>query len=122
MTVAVKPESLRPSDDKEAGGVKADHGKTRYELVPPEGIEAVAYILSFGAAKYGDRNWEKGMAWSRPFGACLRHLYAWWSGEDKDPDTGKSHLWHAACNVFFLLAYERRGIGRDDRNKISGQS
>lgn len=118
MNAAVRLESLRPNDDKAAGGVKADLGKVRYELVPPEGIEAVAHILGFGAAKYGERNWEKGMDWSRPFGACLRHLYAWWSGEDKDADTGKSHLWHAACNIFFLLVYEKRGIGRDDRHKL----
>lgn len=113
-------ESLRPGDDPNAGGVKADAGKPRLELIPPEGITAVATILTFGAEKYGARNWEKGMDWSRPFGACLRHLYAWWAGEDRDPDTGKSHLWHAACNVFFLLVYEQRGIGKDDRHKSSG--
>jgi hypothetical protein len=108
-------ETLRPGDDPVNKGVKFDNGKTRFELVPPEGPAAVAAILTLGAAKYGDRNWEAGMDWSRPYGAMLRHLNAWWAGEDRDPDTGKSHLWHAACNLFFLIAYEQRRAGNDDR-------
>ena len=71
-------ESLRATDDPNKQGVKFDDGKTRYDLVPVELTEAVALILGDGAKKYGDRNWEKGMAWSRPFGALLRHLFAWW--------------------------------------------
>lgn len=109
-------ESLRPGDDPGKKGVKFDAGKTRHDLVPPEGVTAIADILGIGAAKYGDRNWEQGMDWSRPFGACLRHLYSWWGGEDRDPDTGRSHLWHAACNIFFLIAYEKRKVGKDDRS------
>ena len=109
-------EQLRPDDDLDSqAGVKFDLGKTRYELIPVEGVEAVACILGIGAAKYADRNWEQGMAWSRPYAACLRHLFAWWNGEDKDRDTGKSHLWHAATNIFFLITYERRKKGEDDR-------
>jgi hypothetical protein len=65
----------------------------------------------------GDRNWEHGMKWSRVYGALLRHLTAWWGGEDKDPETGRSHLWHVACCVTFLLTYEMRGAGEDDRWK-----
>lgn len=108
-------EKLREGDDPATGGVKFDAGKLRLDLVPVEGVRAVADILSVGAAKYGDRNWEQGMDWSRPYGACLRHLFAWWGGEKADPDSGRSHLWHAACNLFFLIAYEARGKGKDDR-------
>jgi len=111
-------ESLRPGDDINTGGVKFDEGKTPYSLLPPEGPKAVATILAYGAKKYAARNWEQGMDWSRPFDALQRHLWAWWSGEKNDPDTGYSHLWHAATNLFFLLTYEIRGIGRDDRPSI----
>ena len=41
-------------------GVKHDSGKLRMDLVPPEAIKAMADVLTSGAAKYGDRNWEKG--------------------------------------------------------------
>ena len=97
-------------------GRKNDSEKTvRPELIPPELIEATGTILAFGAKKYADRNWEKGMNWSRVFGALMRHLWAWWKKEESDPETGYSHLWHAACCLSFLIAYEQRTIGTDDR-------
>ena len=96
-------------------GVKSDEGKLPYELLAPEYMEATASVLQFGANKYGPRNWELGMAWSRPFGALMRHMWAWWGGEKADPETGMSHLWHAACCIMFLIAYEERQIGNDDR-------
>ena len=97
-------------------GVKFDVGKTRYELLPPEFLESVAQILTFGAQKYADRNWERGMDWSRAYGALMRHMWAWWGGEDLDKETGKSHLWHAGCELAFLIAWEARGMTQfDDR-------
>ena len=98
-------------------GRKDDQGKVRLELLPPEFLMAVGEILTFGAQKYADRNWERGMNWSRVFGALMRHLWAWWRGDPCDPETGKSHLWHAGCCVAFLIAYEQRGVGNDDRPK-----
>lgn len=99
-------------------GVKADQGKARYDLIPPEYLQGCAEILTFGAEKYAPRNWELGMDWGRVYGALQRHLWAWWGGQDNDPETGKSHLWHAACCLAFLMAYEQRGIGTDTRNKL----
>ena len=96
-------------------GVKHDQGKLPYHLIPPELLSSVADILDFGAKKYAARNWEAGMDWSRVFGALQRHLWAWWGGEKQDPETGKSHLWHAGCCIAFLIAYEIRGVGKDDR-------
>lgn len=103
------------NQDLSTGGVKHDIGKPRYELIAPEFLHGLAEILEFGARKYDDRNWEKGMAWGRPFGALQRHLWAWWNGEEIDAETGKSHLHHAACCLMFLSAYEARGIGEDNR-------
>lgn len=100
-------------------GRKDDRGKAPYHLLAPEMLDATARVLSFGADKYAPRNWEKGMDWSRPFSALMRHMWAWWKGEKNDPETGFSHLWHAACCVMFLIAYEEREIGTDDRpNKV----
>ncbi len=96
-------------------GQKFDTDKLRYELLPPELLEETARVLTFGAAKYADRNWELGMMWSRPFSALMRHMWAWWRGENTDPETGYSHLAHAACCIAFLVAYERRGSGTDNR-------
>ena len=96
-------------------GRKDDAGKPRHELIPPEAVEALADVLTFGATKYGDRNWERGMAWSRVYGAAMRHAWAWWRGEKADPETGLSHLKHLLCCVAFLVAFEERGAGSDDR-------
>jgi hypothetical protein len=102
---------------KPLGGVKFDGDKARYDLIPPEVEEALAQVLTYGAAKYSERNWEKGMRWGRPYAAMRRHMGAWWAGEHNDPETGFSHLWHAACCIAFLVAFEARGTGEDDRPK-----
>jgi len=86
-------------------GVKYDGDKLRTDLIPPECIEAIAYIYTFGAKKYDDNNWRKGMKFSRVYGAILRHLLAWYGGEDNDKETGKSHTWHAAWGCITLVYY-----------------
>jgi len=96
-------------------GKKHDDGKLRFDLIPPEAELALATVMTIGAAEYGEENWSKGMDWSRVYAATRRHLYSWWTGEEKDPKTGLSHLWHALTNVAFLVAYEVRNAGNDNR-------
>lgn len=96
-------------------GRKDDQGKLPWHLLPPDALDEVLRVLQGGAARYGERNWERGMSWSRPFSALMRHAWAWWRGQDVDPDTGISHLAHACVNLIFLIAYEKRGVGTDDR-------
>ena len=60
---------VEPAEPDE--GVKFDNDKLPYHLIAPEFLQAVAEILAFGESKYGARNWEKGMAWHRPYRACL---------------------------------------------------
>ena len=98
-------------------GVKHDDDKLPMHLLPPELLRGTAAVLDFGARKYSARNWELGMAWHRPYAALLRHMLAWWEGEELDPETGLPHTWHAACCIAFLMAYQARGIGTDDRPK-----
>lgn len=120
MTELTKPAQAEWEDERilmASEGVKFDADKPRYDLIAPEYLEGAAVVLTYGAAKYSARNWEKGMAWHRPFGAMMRHMWAWWRGEQVDPETGYSHLWHAACCLMFLMAYEQRGAGTDDRPK-----
>jgi len=86
-------------------GKKFDEGKLRMDLIPPAAIYGLAKVLSYGSEKYGDRNWEKGIDPGRIFAAAQRHLWAYWSGEDTDEESGLSHLDHAACNIAFLQTY-----------------
>lgn len=96
-------------------GTKHDADKVRLDLLPVDALHAIAEVLTIGAATYGDRNWEQGMAWGRLYRAAISHLMKWWAGEPTDRDTGKPHLAHAACCVLFLLAYHLRGAGTDNR-------
>jgi hypothetical protein len=100
---------------KLAEGRKDDGGKDPWHLAPWDAFRAIVKVLRFGADKYAPRNWENGMAWSRPFAALQRHLTAWFEGERADPETGMSHLWHAGCCIVFLISFELRSVGTDDR-------
>lgn len=99
--------------------VKNDSDKDPWHLAPWDAFRAVVKVMAFGANKYAERNWEKGFDWHRLHRAAIEHLTSWWEGQDKDPETGYSHLWHAGCCVMFLIAHELRGIGNDDRPKYT---
>jgi hypothetical protein len=102
---------MQMSDDFQ----KHDTGKRRYDLLPYDALDSVIAVLEHGASKYGAGNWEKGPAWSRYWCAAMRHLTAYWRGEDLDPESGLPHLSHSVCCVLFLLSYQIRGTGDDDR-------
>lgn len=97
--------------------VKHDMGKTRFDLIPGDSLEWLAKIYTFGAQKYEDENWRKGMSWKRIFGAIMRHSWAWFRGEDLDPESGLPHLAHAAWGFFTLLHYSEYRKEYDDRVK-----
>ena len=98
--------------------VKDDDDKPRMDLLPPEMLLGTAKVMAYGAKKYSANNWAHGADWSRYYAAMMRHVVAFWSGEDVDDESGMSHLHHASCCLSFLIAYEARGIGNDDRVKI----
>lgn len=104
---------LNMSELKE--GTKKDHGKIRHDLISPTASDELAKVLSFGAQKYEDNNWRKGMKWSRIIGALKRHLNAIERGEDRDPETGLLHSAHVMCNAMFLTDYYTIYPQGDDR-------
>jgi hypothetical protein len=87
----------------------------RFDLMPPDALEEIARVYGWGASKYADRNWEKGYNWGWSFAACMRHLWAYWRGEDLDSESGLNHLAHAGWHILTLLTYVIRKIGTDDR-------
>jgi hypothetical protein len=101
--------------EKPLSGTKHDSGKPPMELLPGDALVEISKVLGFGAQKYEAFNWVGGFKWGRLAGAALRHVFSWLSGEDKDPETGLSHLAHAACCLIFLITHEKRGLGKDDR-------
>lgn len=96
---------------------KKDLGKLRYDLLPFDALDEVVRVLTYGCFKYSQRNWESGLDWGRIIGSLLRHTSRFAAGEDLDPETRISHMAHAAANTLFLLTYQLRKVGKDDRSK-----
>ena len=86
---------------------KADAGKPRLTLVPPEIIWAIAEVREYGCQKYKDpENWKK-VSPQRYRDAMFRHMMAYLAAyHGRDEESGLPHLWHLACNVAFLCAME----------------
>jgi hypothetical protein len=109
-----KPEELPPEERRgrvySAEGVRfktgavrsSDAEATRYDLISPIGLEAVARTCAEGAAKYGEWNWEKGMPVHDLLNHVLRHINMFLAGDRCEP-----HLPHAAWGLLAAIhSYE----------------
>lgn len=97
--------NLKFPDLNYVGSKKFDSNKLRMDLIPVSAINALAEVLTYGASKYGENTWQ-GISKDRYYGALLRHLMAYRSGEVFDKESGLSHLKHAIANVAFLIWIE----------------
>lgn len=100
--------------DPETGGQKGTK-LARYDLIPPDALHQLAEHYGYGATKYEDRNWEKGYRWSLSFAALQRHAWAFWRGEDIDPDSGRAHLAAVMFHAAALLTFAETHPEKDDR-------
>lgn len=91
---------------KEERGLRHDAGKPEIHQVPSSLIIAVAEVLKYGESKYAKGNWKKGMDWVKPYDCLMRHMFKWLAGEEKDEESGLSHLYHAAANIAMLIEYK----------------
>lgn len=101
--------------------MKFDNGKPPINLVPPEAIIAAANVFGFGAQKYGENNWRMDLdkfPYSRHYASIMRHLLAFHSGEDLDPESGLPHTHHALTQMIILVMCEMQGKNVDDRFKV----
>lgn len=98
------------------------HGKVRYDLVPVDALEEIAAVLTHGAIKHGAHDYREngGRRWGAEFAACLRHLWEFWRGNDRDAETGRHALAHAGARILILLQLALEASGRDDRFKRNG--
>jgi hypothetical protein len=77
--------------------------KGRYDLLPAHAIRRLAQVYERGAEKYSDRNWEKGMSFSRYMDSALRHIFQHLEGR-RDED----HLGHAVFNLLAIMEHQER--------------
>lgn len=107
---------------------KLDQNKPMMSLIRPEFSRALAEALTYGFTKYNEQRGDiqnylkgEGFHYSRIYDSLQRHLTAWYSGENIDPESGLHHLALASANLMFLHTYEISEKGIDDRiilNKV----
>ena len=76
-------------------------GKGRPDLITPFGLTRLSKWYELGANKYGDRNWEKGMPFSRYTASMFRHVIAWMKG-----DKSEDHLSAIAWNSLAIIHHQ----------------
>lgn len=90
-------------------GRKDDNGKARWDLLPWRQVQSAVDVLTFGAKKYADNNWQKvENPRERYFAAAQRHIADWRGGEKNDPESGLPHLAHAVCCLIFMMWFDEQ--------------
>lgn len=92
-----------------SGGQKLDDGKNRLDLIPGSALWELGRVYTYGAnTKYADWNWAKGIAYSRIYGAMMRHAIKWyWCCITNDEETKCHHLASVAWCAFTLMHYDQ---------------
>lgn len=95
---------------------RKNEGKIRYDLIPVEWEEQLAALLTVGAKKYSDNNWQNSLgqpesqAWRVKCLASLRrHLAAWQKGRMYDlehKDHKIHHMTAVAWNALVIMWYD----------------
>lgn len=107
---------IKDTNPKSAAGVK----KVPMSVIPTPVLSEVAVALFEGDAKYGRYNYRvSGARASVYYDALLRHIFAWWEGEDIDPASGIHHVTKAISGLIVLRDCIMRGVFNDDRPPFS---
>jgi hypothetical protein len=102
---------------KKTTGNHFDDGKPPIHLIPSEAITGIAKALDFGAKKYGEYNFRKGIKHTKIIDSLIRHALAYLAGEDFDPESGLSHIQHLGANYAMLEYIRLHHPDLDDRFK-----
>lgn len=102
----------KPSNPKDIVGIR----KAPMSTVPGPVLAELGVAMLEGAAKYGRHNYRAvGVRSSVYYDATMRHMIAWWEGEDTDPDSGLSHITKAIASLAVLRDAMLQGKVEDDR-------
>jgi len=94
---------------------KEVQGKPRWDLEFEFAFDEIIAVMTYGAGKYADRNWEKGLPWRLALGALMRHIRLFRGGETIDPESNLPHMAHAAWWCCALLDWMYSRTEFDDR-------
>lgn len=104
--------TTKPSNPKDIVGIK----KVPMSAVSAPVMAEIGVAMLEGAAKYGRHNYRAvGVRSSVYYDSTMRHLMAWWEGEDVDADSGMSHVTKAITSLVVLRDAMIQGMCTDDR-------
>lgn len=83
-------------------GERENKGKLKWSLVSWKALEPMIEVLMFGAAKYDNHNWKKGLKYTEICESLQRHMNSFLDKEDNDPESKLAHVGHILCNAMFL--------------------
>lgn len=109
----------------QAANPKDAIGMTKASLraVPPVALLHLGQAMMDGVRKYGLMNWRQHpVLVSIYYEAALRHLFAWWDGEDYAVDSGVHHLAHVMACCAIILDATASDTATDDRPEIQGRA
>lgn len=108
----MKKNSTKDTNPKDAVGT----GKVPFSVISWVVIAETGLGMLEGGRKYGRHNYrEAGVRGSVYFDSTLRHMTAWWEGEDIDPDSGLNHITKAIAGLTVLRDSMIRENWVDDR-------
>lgn len=93
--------------------------RARFSLLPMEALTEVANHYGVGATKYEDHNMRRGYEWSKSYDALMRHATQFWSGEDRDEETGSKHLAAVVFHALTLMEFMETHPEFDDRYNLA---
>lgn len=111
--------TTKPTNPKDAIGSK----KVGLSAVPAQVVMELGLALGCeGAPRYGRHNYRiAGVRASVYYDAAMRHLMAWWEGEDIDPDSGLPHTVKAMACMAVLRDAQINNKLSDDRPPLPRQ-
>lgn len=111
--------STKDTNPKDAVGIK----KAPMSTVPLNVMAEIGVGMLEGALKgYRRHNYRvAGVRASVYFDALMRHMFAWWEGEDIDPDSGLSHIVKALTTLVVLRDAMHNKVWTDDRPPHSAE-
>lgn len=109
---------LAPLNAAPDGNPKTRFGKAKppISLIPGPALIHLADAFRDGAGKYGPANWRNDPVTTSTYvNAALRHVLAYFDGEDVAEDSGVLHLAHAMGCLAILIDAAAQGTLIDDR-------
>ncbi len=90
--------------------------KAPMSTVPANVLAELGVAMLEGASKYGRHNYRvTPVKASIYYDAAMRHLMAWWEGENIDRDSNMSHITKAIASLTVLRDAMMQGKLEDDR-------